>query len=93
MTRPFTVALPDDLADLVEAKIASGDYADESEIVRDGLALLQERDAAFERWLREEVAAAYDEDLANPQAAIPAEEIMARLQERRRVRLMKSGAE
>ena len=38
----------------------------------------------MERWLREEVAAAYDEDLAYPDATVPADEIMARLRERRR---------
>jgi hypothetical protein len=42
-----------------------------------------ERDAAVERWLREEVAAGHAEYLADPSKGVPAEEILDRIQARR----------
>ena len=59
-TRQLSVTLPNDMADRVRAKVASGEYASESEVIRDGLRALQERDRAIEHWLRQEVATAYD---------------------------------
>jgi antitoxin ParD1/3/4 len=55
-----TISLPADQASFIDAKVASGDYASASEVVRAGLRALRERDAAVERWLRGEVAAAFD---------------------------------
>ena len=45
--------------------------ASASEVVRAGLRALQERDAAVERWLREEVAPVCDAMQAEPGAASP----------------------
>jgi putative addiction module CopG family antidote len=67
------------MAARVKAKVASGEYATESEVIRDGLRVLLARDAAVERWLREEVAKSYDEHTADPSTGIPADNIMARL--------------
>ena len=39
------------MAEAVESKIKSGAYASVSEVVRDGVRALLERDAAVERWL------------------------------------------
>jgi antitoxin ParD1/3/4 len=72
-TRSLSVTLPNDMADMVRRKVESGEYASESEVVRDGLRALQQRDAAIERWLREEVAPAYDATMADPSTRIPAE--------------------
>jgi putative addiction module CopG family antidote len=60
------------MAAIVEAKVASGDYATESEVIRDGLRTLQARDAALDNWLRGEVAKSYDEFAADPSSGIPA---------------------
>ena len=57
------------------AKVAAGDYASVSEVVRAGLRALKERDAAVERWLRDEVAPAYDAIQADPSRALPAEPV------------------
>ena len=54
-TQQFSITLPHDMAEAVESKIKSGAYASVSEVVRDGVRALLERDAAVERWLREEV--------------------------------------
>ncbi len=88
-TRPISVTLPHDMAAMVEAKVASGEYATESEVIRDGLRALQARDAAVEKWLRDEVAKSYDEFAADPNIGIPADEVMARLRASYRERLAK----
>jgi putative addiction module CopG family antidote len=78
-THPLSITLPHDMAKMVKAKVASGEYATESEVIRDGLRALLARDAAVESWLRDEVTKSYDEHVADPASAIPAEKIMARL--------------
>jgi antitoxin ParD1/3/4 len=89
-THPISITLPRDMAAMVKAKVASGEYATESEVIRDGLRALQARDAAVEKWLRDEVAKSYDEYAADPSTGIPAEEIMARLRASYRARQTKS---
>ena len=61
-----TVSLPAEQAAYIDAKVAGGDYASASEVVRAGLRALKERDAAIERWLVEEVAPTYDAYIADP---------------------------
>ncbi|XUY26249.1 ribbon-helix-helix domain-containing protein [Agrobacterium sp. rho-8.1] len=68
-TRSLSVTLPLDMAEMVKSKVASGEYATESEVVRDGLRTLAARDLAVERWLKEDVAAAYDAHKTGPQRA------------------------
>jgi antitoxin ParD1/3/4 len=55
-----TISLPSEQAEFIDEKVAAGDYASVSEVVRAGLRALKERDAAVERWLRDEVAPTYD---------------------------------
>lgn len=50
-----TISLPTQHAIYIDEQIASGRYATTSEVVRAGLRALQERDAAVEAWLREQV--------------------------------------
>lgn len=59
-TQQLSITLPVEMAKLVKDKVASGAYASESEVVRDGLRALQERDTAIDKWLRDEVAATFD---------------------------------
>ena len=75
------IVLPPEMAALVRAKIASGEYASASEVVQDGLLALRDQDCEVERWLREEAAKSYDEYQTNPSIGIPAEEIMDRVRE------------
>jgi putative addiction module CopG family antidote len=65
-TQQFSVTLPTEMARLVKSKVASGEYASESEVIRDGLRALQARDKAVENWLHQEVAPAYDAIKAHP---------------------------
>ena len=52
-----TFSLPAEQAGYIDSLVATGSYASGSEVVRAGLRALQERDAAVEKWLREEVVA------------------------------------
>jgi antitoxin ParD1/3/4 len=61
-----TVSLPQEQSAFIDAKVASGDYASASEVVRAGLRALRERDEAVERWLRDEVAPTYDAMAEDP---------------------------
>jgi len=82
-TQQFSITLPLDMAEAVEEKIKSGFYASVSDVVRDGVCALMERDAAVERWLREEVAAGHREYLADPSRGVPADAILGRIKARR----------
>ena len=58
------------MADALRERVASGAYASESDVVRDGLRALFVQEKAVESWLRTEVADAYDELRADPSRAI-----------------------
>jgi putative addiction module CopG family antidote len=88
-TQQFSITLPLDIAEAVEGKIKSGVYASVSEVMRDGVRALLERDAAVERWLREEVLAGHKEYLADTTKGIPADAILGRLKARRAARKVK----
>jgi antitoxin ParD1/3/4 len=78
-TRQLSITLPIDMADALRERVHSGEYASESEVVREGLRALFARDQAVEAWLREEVAAAYDAVAADPSRAVSAQSVRARL--------------
>lgn len=78
-TQSLSVTLPVEMAKMVKAKVSSGEYATESEVVRDGLRTLQARDAAVEKWLREEVAPTYDAVMSGKEKVFSAEETADRL--------------
>lgn len=78
-TRQLSITLPDDLADALRERVRSGQYSNESEVIRDGLQALFARDHAIETWLHDEVAAAYDAVVADPSRAIAAPALRARL--------------
>lgn len=69
-TQQFSITLPTEMAEAVKAKVASGEYATESEVIRDGLRTLFARDKAMEMWLRSGIAPAYDALIADPASAV-----------------------
>jgi antitoxin ParD1/3/4 len=70
-TEKRTFSLPTEQAAFIDKLVESGTYATSSEVIRAGLRALKERDDAVERWLREEVAPAYDAWKADPSTVIP----------------------
>ncbi|MGL5850942.1 MAG: type II toxin-antitoxin system ParD family antitoxin [Phycicoccus sp.] len=75
----MSVTLPHEMADMVRAKVTSGEYASESEVIRDGLRALAARERAVESWLRDQVAPAYDRLQTDPDRALTADAVRARL--------------
>jgi antitoxin ParD1/3/4 len=78
-TEKRTFSLTAEQARFIDGLVASGTYATASEVVRAGLRALQERDAAVERWLREEVVPVHDAMQAQPGRAIPVDDVAAAL--------------
>jgi antitoxin ParD1/3/4 len=78
-TQQLSITLPTDMAEAIKAKVASGEYATESEVIRDGLRVLMARDRAVEHWLRDQVAPAYDALKADPSRAVSVKQVRARL--------------
>ncbi|KAA0892780.1 type II toxin-antitoxin system ParD family antitoxin [Pusillimonas sp. ANT_WB101] len=78
-TQQFSITLPNEMAKLVRGKVSSGEYASESEVIRDGLRALLARDQAVQNWLLNEVAPAYDAIKADPTRSISAQDVRANL--------------
>lgn len=78
-TQQMSITLPNDMANAVKAKVRTGEYASESEVIRDGLRALMARDRAVENWLQNQVGPAYDALKANPSRAVTPEQVRARL--------------
>jgi antitoxin ParD1/3/4 len=76
------IILPHEMVEMIRSKVAAGEYASESEVVRDG---------AFEDWLKTETALAYDEFNAEPEKAIPVADIMGCLKAQYRARTGQNG--
>lgn len=74
-TRQRSVTLTNELADEVRAKVASGEYASESEVIRDGLRALRARERAVDTWLRNEALTAYDAYKTDPTRGVSLEEV------------------
>lgn len=86
-----TLVVPADVAAAVNARVESGEYASQGEVVRKGLRLLTEedhpaRDPVVERWLREVAGPIARATLADPARSIPADEVRAHFAARRTAR-------
>jgi len=80
-TTQMSITLPNEMAASIKERVAAGEYASESEVVREGLRTLAARDAAVEKWLQTEVIPAYAEAIEHPELSIGAEEMAAKLQQ------------
>lgn len=83
-TQQFSITLPHEMAEMVRTKVESGEYASESEVLRDGLRALQLHDRALEAWLKGEVAATFDATKADPARAVSTDHVRAALAEAHR---------
>lgn len=64
-----------EMANAVKARVQAGEYASESEVIRDGLRALMARDRAVGNWLQQEVAPAYDALKADPHSGVSIKEV------------------
>ncbi len=85
-TQQLSVTLPIEMAAQIKARVASGEYASESEVIRDGLRALQAREKAVESWLREDIAPVYDAMRADPHRARSVADVRASIAAERAVR-------
>lgn len=72
-----TFSLPAEQSRYIDDLVGSGAYATSSEVIRSGLRALQERDAAVERWLRDEVVPVVTAMRADPSRAILIDDVFA----------------
>ena len=91
-TQSLSITLPHDMAQMVKEKVASGTYASESEVIRDGLRALQARDAAVERWLRESVVPVFDRVMSGEERLLDTAKVFSGLESRYRARKSKKAA-
>lgn len=80
-SKPLTITLPPQMAQAVKARVASGAYASESEVVREGLRALAAQEQAVERWLKTEGVARFDAYTTAPDQTSSAAEAGARLRD------------
>jgi putative addiction module CopG family antidote len=78
-TQQMSITLPNAMVAAVKAKVRTGEYASESEVIRDGLRALMARDRAVENWLHNQVGPAYDALKADPGRAVTTAQLRARL--------------
>lgn len=71
--------LPPEQSDYIDHLVKSGTYASANDVISASLSALQTQQESLERWLREDVAPVYDAMKENPNRAIPAETVFARL--------------
>ncbi len=78
-TKQMSITLPLEMAAVVEEKVASGEYASDSEVIRDGLRALVARDKAVERWLSEIVVPTYDRVMSGQEQTLTSDQVRERL--------------
>jgi antitoxin ParD1/3/4 len=76
-TQQLSVTLSLEMAQMVKAKVKSGDYASESEVIRDGLRVLLARDRVVENWLQQQVVPVYDRMKSDPSRGRSAADVRA----------------
>jgi antitoxin ParD1/3/4 len=74
-----TFSLPREQADYIEELVDSGAYASASEVVRAGLRALRERDAAVDKWLRDEVVPIAVAMQSDPTRALTADDVFGNI--------------
>ena len=82
-TQQMSITLPNEMAEFVRDKVARGDYASDSEVLRDALRVLRERDRAVEAWLRDQVVPTAQALRDNPGRALSADQLRTELKKSR----------
>jgi len=74
-TQQFSITLPLEMAKMVRGKVESGEYASESEVIREGLRSLEMHDQALDAWLCNEAIPALAATKANPSTSRTGEQV------------------
>jgi putative addiction module CopG family antidote len=82
MAAQLNITLPEELVAFVRARVASGQYASESDVIQEGIEELIDRENPLPDWLRAEGAAAYDAWKAKPSEVSSVQEVRARFEAR-----------
>lgn len=79
----LNVALGKEDEEFVRKQLETGHYADAADVVRAGLKLLED-ESALERWIEEELPLRYEAYLKDPSIGVPAENVRARFEAKRK---------
>lgn len=82
-TERLLIELPIEQAQEIRARVANGEYANESELISDALAhdaSPHEGDLAFEHWLRTDILDSIEQLHKHPETAITSEQFLAKLE-------------
>ncbi|CAG74377.1 conserved hypothetical protein [Pectobacterium atrosepticum SCRI1043] len=78
-TQQMSITLPNEMAAQVKARVSSGEYASESEVIREGLRALIARDNAVENWLQEQVVPAWNALQRSETESLSSNDVRSRL--------------
>ena len=90
----MNVSLTPELAEYVTRKVASGMYQTASEVIREGLRLLRERDEMYQHnldELRKEIAVGLEQAEQGKVAPLKPQETLARVRQKRAAQERKGG--
>ncbi|KQY23974.1 type II toxin-antitoxin system ParD family antitoxin [Rhizobium sp. Root482] len=79
-------ALNEHYEEIIRKQLESGRFNNASEVVRAGLRMLEDFEAARERWLREDIPSRLEDIRQNPEKAIALEDAFSRLEARHQAR-------
>lgn len=85
-TDTLHVKLSPEALKFVQDKVASGEFASESDVLNESVEILMDRSEEQARWEQEVLLPAHDRFLADPSSAIPFEEVERYLEACRRER-------
>jgi len=77
----LSITLPGELAEMIRERVRAGEYASDSEVVREALLLWREREAENARKL-DDLRSKVDRSLADPDPSLEAEDVFAELDAR-----------
>ncbi len=75
----LNITLSPEMTRRIRAKLATGRYQDELEVIEDGLDALEPHDAGLERWLQEEIFPAYEQLRKDPSIALSVDQVRSSL--------------
>lgn len=89
-SRRLTIELSKEMAEIVDALVETGRYADASEVIQEAMELFMREDEPLEDWLRTEMVAAYDEWKANPSGGLTIDQVREHLRKAREERQLRA---